>query len=331
MQTHSGVEHYEKARSLMQKSSGRAIHEKARMKKLGKSSEHYAKSSGRAIHEKARSCYEKARMKKLGAFMKTLGAFMKKLGAFMKTLGKSSGRTIHEKSRAVHEKARMKKLGAFMKKLGALCKKLGQGNSRKISGTGILVNTWEDFEPVHHKAIREHSFFLQLLTPPVYPVGPLIKQDEPLSSSDEECLTWLDNQPADSVLFIGLGSGGTLTTEQLLEMAWGLEMSKQKFIWVLRKPDDADAFSTLAATLTIRTRICRKGSWRRQVELGRWVFVSLWLELDDGEYNSRCPDNSLAALRGAEDERCDADGRDSGGYETGEGTGRDGGQTRRDQ
>ncbi|KAI9198598.1 hypothetical protein LWI28_018845 [Acer negundo] len=102
----------------------------------------------------------------------------------------------------------------------------------------------EDFEPVPLKAIRENSFFLQLPTPPVYPVGPLLKEDEPSSSSDEECLTWLDNQPADSVLFIALGSGGTLMTGQLLEMAWGLEMSQQKFIWVLRKPDDADASST---------------------------------------------------------------------------------------
>ncbi|KAK1555562.1 hypothetical protein Q3G72_028266 [Acer saccharum] len=116
--------------------------------------------------------------------------------------------------------------------------------SRLPLASGILVNTWEDFEPVPLKAIREHSFFLQLPTPPVYPIGPLIKQDESLSSSDEECLTWLDNQPADSVLFVALGSGGTLTTEQLFEMAWGLEMSQQKFIWVLRKPDDADASST---------------------------------------------------------------------------------------
>ncbi|KAK0576281.1 hypothetical protein LWI29_014871 [Acer saccharum] len=116
--------------------------------------------------------------------------------------------------------------------------------SRLPLAAGILVNTWEDFEPVPLKALREHSFFLQLPTPPVYPVGPLIKQDEPMGSSDEECLAWLDNQPADSVLFIALGSGGTLTTGQLLEMAWGLEMSQQKFIWVLRKPDDANASST---------------------------------------------------------------------------------------
>ncbi|KAK2660482.1 hypothetical protein Ddye_007015 [Dipteronia dyeriana] len=116
--------------------------------------------------------------------------------------------------------------------------------SRLPLAAGILVNTWEDLELVPLKAIREHSFFLQLPTPPVYPVGPLIKQDELLSSSDEECLTWLDNKPADSVLFIALGSGGTLTTGQLLEIAWGLEMSQQKFIWVLRKPDDADASST---------------------------------------------------------------------------------------
>ncbi|KAK4860466.1 hypothetical protein QYF36_024338 [Acer negundo] len=116
--------------------------------------------------------------------------------------------------------------------------------SRLPLAAGFLVNTWEDLEPVPLKAIREHSFFSKLLTPPVYPVGPLVKQDELMGSSDEECLTWLDNQPADSVLFIALGSGGALTTGQLLEMAWGLEMSQQKFIWVLRKPDDANASST---------------------------------------------------------------------------------------
>ncbi|KAL5777958.1 hypothetical protein ACOSP7_010884 [Xanthoceras sorbifolium] len=116
--------------------------------------------------------------------------------------------------------------------------------SRLPLAAGIMLNTWEELEPVSLKAIREHPFFLQIPTPPVYLVGPMIKQDEPLSSSDEECLAWLDNQPSDSVLFIALGSGGTLTTKQLIEMARGLEISQQRFIWVLRRPDDAVASST---------------------------------------------------------------------------------------
>ncbi|KAK1389362.1 Hydroquinone glucosyltransferase-like protein [Heracleum sosnowskyi] len=54
-------------------------------------------------------------------------------------------------------------------------------------------------------------------------------------------MSWLNNQSPNSVLLVSLGSGGTLTSEQLTELALGLEMSKQKFIWVVRKPDDLNA------------------------------------------------------------------------------------------
>ncbi|WMV11547.1 hypothetical protein MTR67_004932 [Solanum verrucosum] len=51
-----------------------------------------------------------------------------------------------------------------------------------------------------------------------------------------ECLTWLDEQPRGSVLYISYGSGGTLSHEQLIEVAKGLEMSEQRFLWVVRCP-----------------------------------------------------------------------------------------------
>ncbi|KAJ0024928.1 hypothetical protein Pint_08914 [Pistacia integerrima] len=108
--------------------------------------------------------------------------------------------------------------------------------SRLPLAAGIFLNSWEDLEPVSLKTIREHPFYLQIPTPPVYPIGPLIKQDEELTISDKEYLAWLDKQPPDSVLFVAHGSGGTLSSEQLTEMAWGLELSKQRFLWVIRTP-----------------------------------------------------------------------------------------------
>ncbi|OVA10887.1 UDP-glucuronosyl/UDP-glucosyltransferase [Macleaya cordata] len=58
-------------------------------------------------------------------------------------------------------------------------------------------------------------------------------------------MTWLDMQPRDSVLFISFGSGGALSAEQITELACGLEMSLQRFIWVVRKPfEDAAAART---------------------------------------------------------------------------------------
>ncbi|KAD3069083.1 hypothetical protein E3N88_36963 [Mikania micrantha] len=53
-----------------------------------------------------------------------------------------------------------------------------------------------------------------------------------------DCLRWLDGQPRGSVLYISFGSGGTLSTVQLNELAMGLELSKQRFLWVVRSPND---------------------------------------------------------------------------------------------
>ncbi|KAJ4701914.1 Glycosyltransferase [Melia azedarach] len=92
--------------------------------------------------------------------------------------------------------------------------------SRLPVAAGVFLNSWENIEPVPLKAIRENSSFLQFPTPPIYPVGPVIKEDELLSESDVEYLSWLDRQPSDSVLYVALGSGGTLTIEQLTEMPW---------------------------------------------------------------------------------------------------------------
>ncbi|KAJ7951275.1 Glycosyltransferase [Quillaja saponaria] len=53
-----------------------------------------------------------------------------------------------------------------------------------------------------------------------------------------ECLKWLDDQSHDSVLFVCFGSGGTLSSDQINELALGLETSEQRFLWVTRSPND---------------------------------------------------------------------------------------------
>ncbi|KAL4336831.1 hypothetical protein AHAS_Ahas12G0049500 [Arachis hypogaea] len=53
-----------------------------------------------------------------------------------------------------------------------------------------------------------------------------------------ECLRWLDNQPPRSVLYISFGSGGTTSQEQLNEIAFGLELTGHKFLWVVRNPSN---------------------------------------------------------------------------------------------
>lgn len=54
----------------------------------------------------------------------------------------------------------------------------------------------------------------------------------------------MNEQPPDSVLFVFLGSGVTLKADQFIELAWGLDLSQQHFIWVVKKPTNASAAAT---------------------------------------------------------------------------------------
>lgn len=97
---------------------------------------------------------------------------------------------------------------------------------------GILVNSFLDLENDALKALKEDI----LGVPPIYPVGPLIQSNSVDWPDGSDSLRWLDQQPGGSVLFVCFGSGGTLPSEQINELAHGLEMSGQRFIWVVRRP-----------------------------------------------------------------------------------------------
>ncbi|XP_059281410.1 zeatin O-xylosyltransferase-like [Lycium ferocissimum] len=49
-----------------------------------------------------------------------------------------------------------------------------------------------------------------------------------------KCLRWLDKQEPNSVLLVSFGTTSSLSSDQIKELAMGLEKSDQKFIWVVR-------------------------------------------------------------------------------------------------
>lgn len=102
------------------------------------------------------------------------------------------------------------------------------------SAHGMLLNTWEDLEHQSLNALRS------MVNIPVYPIGPLAKSVES-EDANTELMNWLNEQLTDSVLYVSFGSGGTMSSEQLTELAWGLEMSQQRFVWVVRPPVDGQA------------------------------------------------------------------------------------------
>ncbi|GAB4857513.1 hypothetical protein Ancab_015421 [Ancistrocladus abbreviatus] len=104
-----------------------------------------------------------------------------------------------------------------------------------LKASGFIINSYEDLEPGAFKALMQNEEGI----PPVYPVGPLVGTGSEFGTAgSDQCLPWLDEQPSGSVLFVSFGSAGTLSHEQTTELALGLEMSGQRFLWVFKVPND---------------------------------------------------------------------------------------------
>ncbi|KAE9617877.1 putative hydroquinone glucosyltransferase [Lupinus albus] len=108
---------------------------------------------------------------------------------------------------------------------------------------GIILNSFLEMEPDTIRALEEKlngktSF---------YPLGPITQKGSTIEENGSECLRWLENQPPSSVLYVSFGSGGTLTQDQVNELALGLELSGQKFLWVLRAPSNSTSAAYLGS------------------------------------------------------------------------------------
>jgi hydroquinone glucosyltransferase len=97
---------------------------------------------------------------------------------------------------------------------------------------GVFVNSFVEFEEDAIKGLKEEKN-----KPMVFPVGPIIQKVSIGDENGSKCLTWLEKQEPKSVLFVSFGSGGTLSQDQVNELAYGLELSGKKFLWILRSPN----------------------------------------------------------------------------------------------
>ncbi|MCH94264.1 UDP-glycosyltransferase 72E1-like, partial [Trifolium medium] len=121
-----------------------------------------------------------------------------------------------------------------------------------LSVDGILMNTWQDLEPGAIKSLTKNGILGRLFAKgTVYPIGPLVRTAEPEEKREVEklILSWLDQQPDESVIYLSFGSGGTMSKGQMRELAYGLELSQQRFIWVVRQPIEDDVFAAFFNTV----------------------------------------------------------------------------------
>ncbi|KAI3909139.1 hypothetical protein MKW92_033506 [Papaver armeniacum] len=134
---------------------------------------------------------------------------------------------------------------------------------KKLSlGKGIFINSFEEIEQGAIEALNGKQW------------------DNPRSTQLDHLSEqwWLDNQSPGSVLFVSFGSGGTLSGEQLTELAFGLEMSEQKFLWFFKSPTPsgkaANASYSCAQNSVDSSGVLPKGFLDRTQNSG--LVVSSW-------------------------------------------------------
>ncbi|ONH99067.1 hypothetical protein PRUPE_6G008700 [Prunus persica] len=100
------------------------------------------------------------------------------------------------------------------------------------SYSAIIWNTMDCLEQSSLAHLRQEY---QL---PLFPIGPLHRTIPAPSISllkeDQNCISWLDKQSHNSVIYVSVGSIAFLDSKELAEMAWGLANSEHPFLWVVR-------------------------------------------------------------------------------------------------
>lgn len=104
-----------------------------------------------------------------------------------------------------------------------------------ITPLGVILNTVDSLEDSSLNQLQ-HLYKISL-----FPIGPLhMIANDPNNNSNKtlqeshNCISWLNNQARNSVLYVSLGSIASWEEKELTEVAGGLSNSRQKFLWVIR-------------------------------------------------------------------------------------------------
>ncbi|XP_016453716.2 UDP-glycosyltransferase 13-like [Nicotiana tabacum] len=133
-------------------------------------------------------------------------------------------------------------------------------NSRSLPQvTGVFLNTFEWFEPETIAALDEGRLTSSL--PLVFPVGPVGNN----KLGEDNQFPWLDEQPAESVVYVSFGTREPISSQQLREIGKGLEICGYKFIWVL-KEELLELFgSTVLDEMEKKGKIVKAGEYEEAI------------------------------------------------------------------
>ncbi|KAL4597600.1 hypothetical protein ACB092_11G002300 [Castanea dentata] len=160
---------------------------------------------------------------------------------------------------------------------------------------GIIINTFMELEP-----FAINSYFNANI-PLVYPVGPIMnlkgethETQEPQNGFD--VMTWLDDQPLSSMVFLCFGSMGSFEKDQVKEIAYALEHSGYRFLWSLRKPPPSGGIAS-PSDYTNLEEILPQGFIERTQGIGKVIGwapqVAILAHSAIGGFVSHCGWNSM--------------------------------------
>ncbi|KAH8483613.1 hypothetical protein H0E87_028134 [Populus deltoides] len=146
-------------------------------------------------------------------------------------------------------------------------------DGRKVTEScGILLNTFVSFELESLRKINDGQVLERL--PSVVAIGPL----PPCNSEKSQLqLTWLDDQPAGSVLYVSFGSRTALARDQIRELGEGLIKSGSRFVWVVKdKKVDKEDSEELEEALGIKEDARKAVGFGGSSDKGLTELISMW-------------------------------------------------------
>nr|UXB92747.1 glycosyltransferase [Helleborus thibetanus] len=112
----------------------------------------------------------------------------------------------------------------------------------------FISNSFYELEPASHDSI-----------PNILTVGPLMASEQlghpngQLWPEDSTCLAWLDQQPAQSVVYVAFGSTTVFDQGQFTGLVHGLELMNRPFLWVVRPGFSSELCASLLDSFKDRT------------------------------------------------------------------------------
>ena len=158
---------------------------------------------------------------------------------------------------------------------------------------GILVNTFIELESHAIQSLSGST------VPAVYPVGPILNTQMGSGGGQQDAsviMSWLDDQPPSSVIFLCFGSMGRFGADQIKEITYGLEHNGRRFLWSLRQPPRKDKMEFQSDYENIE-EVLLEGFLHRTARIGKVIGwapqIAVLAHSAVGGFVSHCGWNSL--------------------------------------